>query len=118
MLPEYHSGGIIYFKVPIALLDDFLPKMKIKKQALLKIDVQGFELNVLKGGVKLLEQVDYLFLEVTYHTLYKGQPLFGDIYKYLNNRGFIFAGNLDTLTSPENGAILQSDALFIRKGIA
>jgi len=105
-------------KVPIALLDDFLPKMKIKKQALLKIDVQGFELNVLKGGVKLLEQVDYLFLEVTYHTLYKGQPLFGDIYEYLNKRGFDFAGNLDTLTSPENGAILQSDALFIRKGIA
>jgi hypothetical protein len=60
--------------------------------------------------------VDYLLLEVTYQTLYKGQPLFGDIYKFLNSHGFDFAGNLDSLTSPENGAILQSDAFFIRKG--
>jgi len=103
-------------KVPIALLDDFLPDMKLKKMTLLKIDVQGFELNVLKGGAKLLKQVDYLLLEVTYHTLYKGQPLFGDIYKFLIRHGFDFAGNMDSLTSPENGAILQSDALFIRKG--
>ncbi len=103
-------------KVPIALLDDFLPKMKLKKPILLKVDVQGFELYVLRGGLKLLSQVDYLLLEVTYQTLYKGQPLFGDIYKFLNSHGFDFAGNLDSLTSPENGAILQSDAFFIRKG--
>jgi FkbM family methyltransferase len=103
-------------KVPIALLDDFLPKMKMKKSILLKVDVQGFELNVLKGGIKLLSQIDYLLLEVTYQTLYKGQPLFGDIYKFLNSHGFEFAGNLDSLTSPENSAILQSDAFFIRKG--
>jgi FkbM family methyltransferase len=103
-------------KVPIATLDAFLPKMKLKKPILLKVDVQGFELNVLKGGSKLLPQVDYLLLEVTYQTLYRGQPLFRDIYTFLKNHGFEFAGNLDSLTSPENGAILQSDAFFIRKG--
>ena len=103
-------------KVPMALLDDFLSKMKLRKPAFLKLDVQGFELNVLKGGIKVLSKVDFLLLEVTFQTLYKGQPLFGDIYKFLNSHGFDFAGNLDTLTSPKDGAILQSDALFIRRG--
>lgn len=103
-------------KVSIALLDDFLPKMKLKKPVLLKVDVQGFELNVLRGGLKILSKVDFLLLEVTYQTLYKNQPLFGDVYKFLNKQGFDFAGSLDSLASPENEAILQSDALFIRKG--
>ena len=102
--------------VPMARLDDFLPEMKVQAPAFLKIDVQGFELNVLKGATNLLPIVDYLMIEVTYQTLYKNQPLYGDIYQYLHTRGFEFAGNIDSLVSPKNGAILQSDALFIRKG--
>ncbi len=102
-------------EVPIARLDDFLPEMKIKQPVYLKVDVQGFELDVLKGATRTLSLVDFLQIEVTYQMLYKKQPLFEDIYHYLHTRGFEFAGLLDSLTSPKNGAILQSDALFIRK---
>jgi FkbM family methyltransferase len=102
-------------EVPLARLDDFIPEIKIKTPIFLKVDVQGFELNVLKGGLEILKKTEYLLTEVTYQTLYKDQPLFGDIYKFLTTQGFEFAGNIDSLLSPKNGAILQSDALFIRK---
>jgi FkbM family methyltransferase len=102
--------------VPIARLDDFLSEMKIKRPLYLKVDVQGFELNVLRGATKILPLVDFLQLEVTFKMLYKKQPLFEDIYDYLHSRGFEFGGLIDSLISPKNGVILQSDALFIRKG--
>ena len=102
-------------EVPLARLDDFLPVMEIKTPVFLKVDVQGFELNVLKGGLEILKKTDYLLTEVTYQTLYKDQPLFGEIYKFLTAKEFEFAGNIDSLNSPKDGAILQSDALFIRK---
>jgi FkbM family methyltransferase len=101
--------------VPMAFLDDFLPKIKFIRPMLLKIDVQGYELDVLEGASKILSLVDHLILEVSYQKLYEKQPLFDDIYKYLGKRGFEFAGNMDSLFSPKNGLILQSDALFIRR---
>ncbi len=103
-------------EVPIARLDDFLGEMKMLKPIFLKVDVQGFELDVLNGSKKILPLVDYLQIEVTYQMLYKKQPLFGDVYHFLIAQGFEFAGLIDSLVSPKNGAILQSDALFIRKG--
>lgn len=102
-------------EVPIARLDDFLPEMNIKQPVYLKVDVQGFELDVLQGAKNTLPNVDFLQIEVTYQMLYKKQPLFENIYQYLHTRGFEFAGLIDSLTSPINGTILQSDALFIRK---
>jgi FkbM family methyltransferase len=103
-------------KVPVARLDDFLSKMELKSPVLLKLDVQGFERVVLEGAGELLKQVDYLISEVSYQTLYENQVLFDGLYDFLRSKSFRFAGNFDSLLSPENGAILQSDALFMRTG--
>lgn len=55
----------------------------------LKLDVQGAELMILKGGEKLLEEVVLIHAEVEFAELYKGQPLFADIDTYLRSRGFV-----------------------------
>jgi FkbM family methyltransferase len=109
-----HSAHSTRISVPVACLDDYLEKMTLTSPVLLKIDVQGFEDSVLRGAGQVLKQVDHLEIEVSYQPLYAGQVLFKDINQMLMEAGFRFAGNLDSMLSPLDGSILQSDAIFIK----
>ena len=102
--------------VPLACLDDYLDQMVLQPSVLLKLDVQGYEATVLKGVTKILKQLDYLLIEVSFQELYAGQPLFDEIYTVLTRQGFCYSGSFDSMLSPLDGSILQADALFIRKG--
>lgn len=55
---------------------------------LLKLDLQGSELEALRGGQELLKLTDNVLCEIAWVELYKGQPLFGDIDKFLIEQGF------------------------------
>jgi len=109
-----HSAQTTTLQVPVARLDEFLDKMELTPPVFLKIDVQGYEDAVLCGAAKVLERVDYLEIEVSYQSLYSDQVLFNGIYQILTELGFHFAGNLDSMFSPLDGSIMQSDALFFR----
>lgn len=108
------SAGSSEVTVPLARLDDYLTRMELRGPVLLKIDVQGAEDQVLRGAEQTLAQVDYVMTEVSYRPLYEGQVLFDGMYRLLSERGFHYAGSLESLLSPEDGSILQSDALFVR----
>ena len=88
--------------------------MTLTPPVFLKIDVQGAEDSVLRGAEKTLAQVDFIEIEVSYQPLYSGQVLFEGIQRMLSDYHFRFSGNLDSMLSPLDGSILQSDALFIR----
>jgi hypothetical protein len=62
-----------------------------------------------------LAGADVIFVELSYRSLYKEQSLFDDIYKELVNLGFAYHGNFEELLSPVNGAVLQSDGIFIKR---
>ena len=100
-------------KIILKRLDDVLEKIPVKPM-LLKIDVQGYEMQVLKGGENILQLADIVILETTFVPLYKEQPLFADIYTYMVAKGFSYAGNIEQLLSPKNNQILQADAVFIK----
>jgi FkbM family methyltransferase len=55
----------------------------------LKIDVQGAELDVLRGAEVSLQSVRALELEVEFQALYVGQPLFGEVDEFLRGHGFL-----------------------------
>jgi FkbM family methyltransferase len=55
---------------------------------MMNIDVQGYELEVLKGSIKTLKNIDYLVVEINSDELYQGCPLFEDIQRFLNDNGF------------------------------
>lgn len=54
----------------------------------LKLDVQGAELDVLKGAERLLKQTALIQCEVEFSPMYKDQPLFADVDAHLRSRGF------------------------------
>ena len=61
----------------------------LKGKTLVKIDVQGFELEVLKGSQEVIKFFDYLYIECSFIELYEKQPLAHEVIKYLQNKGFI-----------------------------
>ena len=68
-------------------LDDIV---EIERVDFLKIDIQGGELNVFKGGRKRLRNCAAIQTEVCFHPYYENQPSFGEINAELLDQGFIF----------------------------
>jgi len=99
--------------VQVAPLDHFLSEDKIVRPALLKIDVQGFEREVLEGCAKLLSLFDTIYVECSFVELYTGQALVSEIFEWLHGRKFRIEGVYNVSYS-SNGAAIQGDFLFRR----
>jgi len=101
-------------QVIVTPLDAALYPEQIQAPAFLKIDVQGYELEVLKGSTLLLGYFEYLLVECSYMELYKGQPLADDVVRYVEKAGFVFAERYN-LVHDRKGQPIQADFFFRRK---
>ena len=102
-------------KVPVKRLDEMAKELNLGKNLLIKVDVQGFEDKVLRGGLETFAKAKLLILELSYQELYKGQPLFNDIYQELTRLGFQFRGTMEQLKDPKSQEFLDADCIFIKK---
>ena len=75
------------YPVETTRLDD-IPE--VRGTDLLKVDVQGAELLVFRGGERMLDEVLVVQTEIDFVPLYKNQPLFADVDAFLRGRGFQF----------------------------
>lgn len=100
--------------VRTAPLDELVAPERRLRPCLLKIDVQGVELDVINGASSVLGVVDSVLVECSFVELYRGQALAGEIVDALHGRGFL----LTALCSPvadRSGRVLQADLLFERR---
>jgi FkbM family methyltransferase len=97
--------------VEMAPLADSLTDAEILRPALLKIDVQGFELEVLRGCEPLLAAFDHVYCECSFVELYEGQGLAGAVIEWLAARGFTLAGVFNAAYDADGRAV-QADFLF------
>ena len=76
--------------VPITTIDSYVQKHELTQIAILKIDTQGFDLEVLRGATETLGRraVETVLVEVNFISLYKGQNSFGDIERFLAASGY------------------------------
>jgi FkbM family methyltransferase len=70
-------------------LDDWCAAEGVQRVDVLKIDTQGSELGVLQGAEATLGAVRAVEVEVQFNELYEGVPLFGDVDRFLRQRGFV-----------------------------
>jgi methyltransferase FkbM-like protein len=101
--------------VEVRRLDEIAGDLWLQDNILVKIDVQGYEDKVILGGERLIARAKLIVVEVSFQTLYEGQPLFDEIYRALTSKGFAYSGNLHQLKSPLDGSVLQADAIFLRE---
>ena len=100
--------------VEMTCLDDILTGADpLPRPCLLKIDVQGNELEVLRGAVATLDLVDEVLVECSFAELYSGQARADEVVAFLGSRDFGLAG-VFSITSDSLGRQLQGDFLFAR----
>lgn len=97
--------------IAVQRLADVLDRSCLSGPALMKIDVQGFELEVLRGSSEMLDLFDVILVECSYVELYKGQALASDVVSWLAARGFGLRGVFNQHIGAERGPI-QADFVF------
>jgi FkbM family methyltransferase len=80
----------------------------------LKLDVQGFELEVLRGAEATLEQVVVLDVELSQTQLYESGPLMDEVVAYLAERDYVLLGTEPAYVHPRTGETVQLNGLFVR----
>lgn len=100
--------------VRVSTLDAVFADLDLRGPVLLKLDVQGFEAQALRGAARTLGRVDYVLLEASFKPMYEGETLFMDLVRMMEERGFRFLRPAGWLSSPGSGEVLQMDALFAR----
>lgn len=107
------SRGHCLVDVPVVCLDDWArDQTDAFGPLLIKIDVQGYELEVIEGGIDTLKVADWLVVEVSFYELYAGQPLFAQVHARLEEIGFTYRGNIEQYASKAGDRVLFADALF------
>ena len=99
-------------QVKVAALDSLLSDGRIVPPDLIKLDVQGYELHVLRGGTRCLQTARWVLAEVSFKRFYAGQPLFHEIAAFLSDHNFhvhAFGASL-----PTGAPASQADVLFKR----
>ncbi len=103
-------------RVKTDTIDCFMSENKIPKIDLLKIDVQGAELEVLKGAEIALksQSIDLIYLEVEFFRLYNNQPLYHHLAIYLENFGYQLHSIYNFSFNKKSGQLVYGDALFVK----
>lgn len=81
----------------------------------LKIDTQGFEWEVIRGGPDTISKAIVVELELSFAPLYEGQMLFADVVATMVERGFVLHAMHEVFVHPTTLELLQVDGIFVRK---
>jgi FkbM family methyltransferase len=99
--------------VSLVTLTQRISPREIVSPALLKLDVQGFELEAMKGCEPLLHLFDFVYAEVSFLELYVGQALADEVIDWLLARDFRVSG-INNPSYGREGRVVQADVFFRR----
>ena len=103
--------------VVLSCLDDEFSKYyREGSKPFLKIDTQGFELQVLYGAEVCLRKFVGVQVELSLTPLYEGEPSYLEIISHLQERGFSLMSFQPVIDDPRTGQLLQVDGLFFAEG--
>ena len=101
--------------VPIVTIDDLIDSGLIEIPNLLKIDVQGFELEVLDGAKSIFGSTEVIIMEASLFEFSENCPQAGEIITYMDNRDYVLYDIVGFTRRPFDGALAQIDIVFVYK---
>ena len=99
--------------VQVRRLEQLVTADDLTTPAFLKIDVQGYELDALRGCESMLGLFDFIYIEVSFLELYTGQALADEVIAFLHSHGLALTGVHNVQTAGD-GKLIQCDCLFTR----
>lgn len=106
--------------IQVRRLDDVVREeaLEFKEPILLKLDVQGFELNVLRGAEQFLKRVRLIQTEMALVPSYEGAPDFWEIRRYLSDHGFALIHLIDGHNNHITGELREVDGIFVNTSLS
>lgn len=107
----YDDDNVLQTMVITQRLDDIV----IGDYDFIKLDVQGAELDVLRGGMRTLGSAKWVLMEVAVEKYNDGAPLWDDVVKFMDEKGFDLSTEIGDIIHPIGRHLIQKDVLFIRR---
>ncbi|MFM8395777.1 MAG: FkbM family methyltransferase, partial [Acidobacteriota bacterium] len=119
MLPKHleawpHTATKECIRVEKARLDDQFDPVELARPIFIKIDVQGHELQVIRGGRQVLAASQRVMIECNFANLYDGQPGFDELHREMRELGFLLDCLISPLRHPVTGELMSSDLIYFR----
>lgn len=95
-------------------LDGIIVRKDFSFPDFIKLDVQGYELEVLKGATECLAHAEFCLLEVSLLNI-GNEPLLIEVINFMDQRGFQSYDICQLMRRPYDQALYQIDLLFVKK---
>lgn len=102
------------FEVEVARLDDVIASRETPGEIIIKIDVQGVEDRVIRGGRKTFGRARLVLIEMSYVECYDGQSLFEEVHDLLVECGLRFSGIKNQVMSSSTNQPLFGHCIYLR----
>lgn len=100
-------------RVDLTTVDEILAQRSLSGPFLLKVDVQGAELQVLEGATATLRHTEYALVETSLFQFFKSGPLIHDVISFMKQQGFVIYDILSPAYRPLDNALGQIDLAFV-----
>ena len=111
VLPELTEVSRKVLSLPMSTLDALVPADA--SRVLLKLDVQGYELEILRGAPQTLERCVAVLLEVSLLPYNAGGPLLAEVVSFMHARHFVAYDVCASLRRKSDLAMCQADLVFV-----
>lgn len=120
ILPDQLDGssflyGDVFRVVPVIHIDELLQTEQIKQPQFMKLDVQGYELEVLRGAELTMRNCPLILLELQFFRFTPSMELMHESVAWMVEKGFRPYELVDVLRRPYDGAMGQCDLLFVKE---
>lgn len=104
-------------EIEMIAIDDLIASSKLKIPELIKLDIQGYEIEALKGAEKTFGGTEVYLIEVSLFSFsdVPGQPTLSDVVNFMLERNYVVYDFPGFLRRPLDGALGQCDICFVKK---
>ena len=100
-------------EVPVQTLDSFFADAPSLERTYLKLDTQGFDLEVARGGVQVMRRIPALQSEISFRPIYQGMPPYQESIATFEQYGFRVS-DLFRVTAAADDVAYEFDCLMVR----
>lgn len=99
----------------VRTIDSLLLDNQFDVPELVKLDVQGYELQALQGATQLFGKTEVFILEVSFFEYMPSMPLIDDVIRFMSERDYVIYDIVALVRRPYDGALGQADLCFVKR---